>query len=129
MKVLNIDYDFYQFPDEISTIEEFVKHITENYHSFIQLVQFQTENCNFPYFIKEDTKTVYLNISQIEHISEADATVLCRLDYDSRLERVVQEKCIDCVHYDEDSNSDNLKGHRDKLSLDGECWGYEKKTD
>ena len=41
--------------------------------------------------------------------------------------KVVSEKCVDCVHYQEDAEGDNLKGHREKISLDGECWGYEKK--
>ena len=37
---------------------------------------------------------------------------------------------IDSATYASDvdnSECDNLKGHREKLSLDGECWGYEKK--
>lgn len=43
------------------------------------------------------------------------------------LEQVVKKKYIDCVHYEETSEDDNLKGHREKISLDGECWGYERK--
>jgi hypothetical protein len=70
---------------------------------------------------------VYLNIANIDKFTEEDVTVLPRLDYDIRLEQVVKKKCIDCVNYEEDSECDNLKGHREKLSLDGECWGYEKK--
>lgn len=33
------------------------------------------------------------------------------------------------IHYEEDEDGDNLKGHREKLTLDGECWGYEKRAD
>ena len=29
--------------------------------------------------------------------------------------------CRYCANYDEDSIGDNLKGHRDKINLDGEC--------
>lgn len=42
---------------------------------------------------------------------------------------VIQQKCVDCIHYKENLEGDNAQGHRERLSLDGECWGYEKKTD
>ena len=67
------------------------------------------------------------NIAAMEIVKEVEATVLCRSDYDACLERVVKKKCVDCVHYEEDSEGDNQKGHCEKISLDGECWGYEKK--
>ena len=129
MKILEIDYDFYYYPQGISSIDDFIDYANSNYNSFVKLIQLKTENCAFPYFIKEDTKEIYVNIATIEKISEEEATIFCRLDYDVRLEQVVKNKCIDCVHYEEDSESDNLKGHREKISLDGECWWYEKKED
>lgn len=129
MKLLEVDYDYYQFPQGITTVKDFVEYITDKYHSFIPMVQYQTENCVFPYLIEEEVREVYLNVAKIDNICEAEATVLCRMDYDSKLYRVVQKKCIDCVHYEEDFEDDNLEGHRGKLSLDGECWGYEKKID
>ena len=114
MKILEIDYDYYYYPQDISCIEDFIKYANDNYNSFIRLTRFETENCAFPYFIREETKEVYVNIATMEKITEAEVTVLCRLDYDSRLEQVVKKKCVDCIHYE-------------KISLDGECWGYEKK--
>ena len=127
MTILEIDYDYYYYPQGISCIEDFIAYANEHYNTFIKLTRFETENCTFPYFISEETKPVYVNIATIGKISEAEVTVLCRLDYDVRLEQVVKQKCIDCVHYEEDNEVDNLKGHREKLSLDGECWGYEQK--
>ncbi len=127
MKILEIDYDYYYYPQGIFCIEEFIAYANKHYNTFIKLTRFETENCAFPYFISEETKQVYVNIATMEKISEAEVTVLCRLDYDIRLEQVVKQKCIDCVHYEEDNEGDNLKGHREKLSLDGECWGYEPK--
>ena len=59
--------------------------------------------------------------------SEEEVTVLCRHDYNVRLEQIVKKKCIDCAYYEEDLEGDNLKGHRGKITLDGECYGYEKK--
>lgn len=127
MKILEIDYDYYYYPGGISCIEDFIAYANEHYNTFIKLTRFETENCAFPYFISEETKSVYVNIATMKIINEAEVTVLCRSDYNNRLEQVVKKKCIDCVHYEEDKDSDNLKGHREKLSLDGECWGYERK--
>lgn len=128
MKILEIDYEYYYYPNGISCIEDFITYANEHYNTFIALTRFETENCAFPYFISEDTKQTYVNIANIDRISEEDVTVLCRLDYDIRLEQVVKKKCINCVHYEEDSEGDNLKGHRERISLDGECLEYEKKN-
>lgn len=127
MRILEIDYDYYYYPQGISCIDEFASYTNDNYNTFIKLTRLETENCAFPYFISEETKQVYLNIATIKVMTEVEATVLARLDYDIKLEQVVKNKCINCLHYEEDAEGDNLKGHRDKISLDGECWAYEKK--
>lgn len=127
MKILEIDYDYYYYPQGIFGIKDFISYANLHYNTFIELRRFETENCTFPYFIKEETKLVYVNIATMEKISETEGTVLCRLDYDIRLEQVMKKKCIDCVHYEADNKGNNLRGHREKLSLDGECWGYEQK--
>lgn len=129
MKILNIDYEYYYYPQGIFCIEDFVAYANEHYNSFIELTCFDIDNCVFPYFIKEETKQVYVNVATMEKIKEVEASVICRLDYDIRLEQLVKKKCVDCVHYEEDNEGDNLKGHREKLSLDGECWGYERKSE
>lgn len=127
MKILEIDYDYYCYPQNISNIEDFIKYANGNYNSFIKLTRFETENCVFPYFIEEDTKEVYVNIATMKNITEEEVTVLCRKEYDARLEAVVKSKCINCANYKEDSEGDNLIGHRGKMSLDGKCYGFEKK--
>ena len=127
MKILEIDYDYYYYPQGICSINAFVELVNKNYNSFIKLIRFETENCAFPYFIKEETKEVYVNVATIEKFSEEEVTVLCRHDYNVRLEQIVKKKCIDCAYYEEDLEGDNLKGHRGKITLDGEYYGYEKK--
>lgn len=128
MKILEIDFDYYQYPENIKCIDEFIKYVTDNYNSFIPLVQYQTENCAFPYLIAEEVKTVYVNVSRIEKIYEEESTVIStRKEYDARLQKIVDEKCTNCAHYEEDSEGDNLSGHREKLTLDGTCWMFEKK--
>ena len=129
MKIIEIDFMEYMFPEGIDTIEGFIEYLNNNYGSFIPILKFQTENCKFPYLIKDDVKTVYLNVSKIESVNEAEIDVLSRKEYDARLKEVVAEKCVDCEYYTEDTKGDNLKGHREKLSLDGECRYYKKKSE
>ena len=64
MKLLEVDYDYYQFPQGITTVKDFVEYITDKYHSFIPMVQYQTENCVFPYLIEEEVREVYLNVAK-----------------------------------------------------------------
>lgn len=129
MQILNIDGSYYQFPETLSTIEAFILYANEHYHSFMPLRQYQTDNCVFPYLIEEETKTVYVNVARMEQLYTEEVTIIpTREAYDKQLKQVVQEKCLDCIHYKEDTDGDNLVGHRDSLSLDGECWMYEKKT-
>ena len=78
MKILEINDDYYYCPDEFSDIESFVSYLNEHFNSFIGLTMLDTQNCVFPYFIKEETKETYLNISAINRIIEVNGTVLCR---------------------------------------------------
>jgi len=130
MQILNIDGDYYKFPKNISTIEKFMRFVGEHYNSFIPLTQYQTENCAFPYLIEEETKTVYVNLARVGQIYAEEATVIpTRKEYEDRLRQIIKVKCVDCIHYKEDEDGDNLSGHSEKLTLDGKCWMYEKKTD
>ena len=128
MKVLEIDFNYCYYPKGISCIEDFIAYANGNYNSFIELTCFDTNNCAPPYFIDGETKTVYINVARINEIRETDVTVLSKLDYDIRLEQVVKAKCVDCEYYEEHSEEDNLKGHREKISLDGECPWYSKRN-
>lgn len=129
MKVLNIDYDYYVYPQGIESLETFIASLNADYNRFILLSRFETEKCAFPYFIREDVKQVYLNVANIDKIWEDEVTVLDRAEYERRLAEAVAQKCKDCVYYEEDLDGDNMKGHREKLTLDGECWSYQKKED
>ena len=133
MKKINValidNVQYCKFPKGINNITEFIEFLNENYHSFIELEFLIEEGCVAPFYIEEDLKTEkqYWNPSNIRLVKEAEASILRRWEYEEKLKKVVSEKCVDCVHYQEDAEGDNLKGHREKISLDGECWGYEKK--
>ncbi len=129
MKILEIDYDYYYYPEGITCIKDFIDYANKHYNSFIELTQFERKNCVYPYFIREETKQAFINVASLNKIQEAEATVLCRSDYDIRLKQVVAQKCIDCVYYKENLEGDNLIGHRDTISLDGKCHLYRKKDD
>lgn len=127
MKLLQIDYDYYLYPQGMTCVEDFIAYANQNYHSFIELTQFSMENCVFPYLIKEDAEKTYVNIAEIDQIKEVEATLLDRADYDERLRCVVAKKCVDCEYYIEGDSDDDLEEHRDRLSLDGDCAMYSKK--
>ena len=128
MKVLSLDYVYYKFPQNISNIKEFISYATQHYHSFIPLIQYQTDNCLFPYLIEEDTQEVYVNVAKMYYICVEEATIIpTRKEYDDRLKKIVLEKCVNCENYEEDFDGDNLCGHRNQINLDGKCWRYKKK--
>ena len=133
MKKFNValidNVQYCKFPKGINNITEFIEFLNENYHSFIELEILIEEGCVAPFYIEEDLKIEkqYWNPSNIRLVKEAEASILRRWEYEEKLKKVILDKCVNCVHYEEDAEGDNLKGHREKISLDGECWGYEKK--
>ena len=127
MKILKIDYAYYYYPENVNSLDSFIEYLNTADKKFIKLICLDQENCVEPYFIKEDAKERYLNVNLLKTIYESEGTVLTRAEYDKRLAEAVKNKCLDCVHYTEDSEGDNLIGHREKLSLDCKCWSYEKK--
>ena len=129
MKILEIDYDYYYFPDGITSLDAFVDYVNGHYHTFIELTQLVTENCVFPYLITEDTARVYVNAANLNKIQEVEVTVISRAKYDCRLMQIVEKNCKDCVHYVQDMTGDNLRGHRGRISLDGKCAWYQKTDD
>lgn len=126
MKAIEIEYDYYQYPKGITSLRQFADYLNNSNLKFIEIVRFIDDNCKEPYFISEETETVYLNVSQIKYIREVEITVLPKIEYERRLKKIVAEKCTSCSEYDEDSQGDNLKGHRCNINLDGFCPFYEK---
>lgn len=126
MKLLEIDYEYFKLPEGMSCVDDFMTYANDHYPSFIGLVQYKTDDCVFPYLVQEDTQTKYVNIANCNYVCEVEATIYNRKEYDVLLERVVKQKCLDCVNYKEDSQELNLSGHRDKLCLNGECVLYQK---
>ena len=121
MKALRLDWRFCKYPPGIKTKEEFIGYINTQIHTFLRLEMFDRENCAFPYFIEEDVKTIFVNMSQIHDIEEMDIKVLPKAEYDKRLAECIENVCRYCTHYEENMTVDNMKGHRNSINLDGEC--------
>ena len=127
MKILQLDNNYFRFPDGIKTVEEFVEFVNNSSQKFIKMTMLCEEHSVAPYFIEEDQKIVYVNPLQVAIIEEINGKVMLRIEYERRLREVVREKCLDCVHFKGDP--DNLDGHYERLRLDGHCWGYEKRDE
>ncbi len=131
MKVLLLDYRYIMYPEGISSLEQFIDYANKHFNEFIKLTELSTENCREPYFIKEDVKTVYINLSAIETISEVEIkAIIPKEEYKERLKKIVNEKCVHCASYTELTDPDeNLGGHWNNISLDGECYGFNPKEE
>ena len=127
MKLLQLDTNYYRFPEGIKTAEDFAEFANNCGQKFVKMTMYSEEHCMEPYFIEEDKKTVWVNLSQITFIEEINGKVMLRVEYERKLREVVRQRCLDCVYFKGDP--DNLDGHYDRLRLDGHCWGYEKKAE
>ena len=127
IKLLQLDSNYYRFPEGINTADEFAEYANNSGQKFVKLTLYSGEHSVEPYFIEEDKRTIWVNLSQIPFIEEIDGEVLSRIDYERRLRQVVRQKCLDCVNFQGDP--DNLDGHYERLCLDGRCWSYEKRDE
>ena len=127
IKLLQLDSNYYRFPEGINTADEFAEYANNSGQKFVKLTLYSGEHSVEPYFIEEDKRTIWVNLSQITYIEEIDGEVLSRIDYERRLRQVVRQKCLDCVNFQGDP--DNLDGHYERLCLDGRCWSYEKRDE
>ena len=127
MKILQLDNNYFRFPEGIKTVEEFIEFVNNSSQKFIKMTMLSEEHSVAPYFIEEEQKTVYVNPLQVTIIEEINGKVMLRVEYERRLRQVVREKCLDCVNFQGDP--DNLDGHYERLCLDGRCWSYEKRDE
>ena len=125
--VNNVQYC--KFPEGISNIEEFIKCLNGNYHSFVELEMLVEEGCVAPFFIEEDLKIEkqYWNPSAIRNIKESEVFILPRWEYEEKLRKVIAEKCVHCVYYSENKCEEDDISHIEHIDLNGKCYGYENK--
>lgn len=117
MKTFYYKANIYEMPEE-KPRQIFIEEIKEN--PIVALRLYKEDHCMAPYFIKEETQTVLLEIDEPERIIETEAVLLSKEEYDRKLRKQVIEKCAGCLRYDNDSN--NLTGNDTELTLDGMCF-------
>ena len=111
MKVLEIDYDKYIYPEGVSTPEEFADYLLSHTGKFIPMRYYTTDHCRDP---------------MVTVFRECEVTVLSREEYDRRLAEKIDEKCVGCAKYVR-NGGDCGSNICEELSLDGYCWNYESK--
>ena len=127
MKLLQLDNNYFRFPEGIKSVEEFIEFVNNSSQKIIKMTMYSDMSCVAPYFIEEDKRVVYVNFGQVTWIEEIDGNVMLRVEYERRLREVIREKCVTCDHFKGDP--DNLDGHYDTLRLDGYCWRYENTSE
>ncbi|MDD6174624.1 MAG: hypothetical protein PUC59_02525 [Firmicutes bacterium] len=128
MQAVCLNHIFYcRFPEGIHSIHEFVDFLNRNYHSFIKLEVFLQEGCIAPYFTGDKTEIQYWNPSFIHCLTESEIHLCTEAEYEERLRKVIQEKCVHCIYHSEDVCKQDFESYREHLSLDGECCTFERK--
>ena len=82
MKILQLDNNYFRFPEGIKTVEEFVEFVNNSSQKFIKMTMLSEEHSVAPYFIEEDQKTVYVNPLQVTIIEEINGKVMLRIEYE-----------------------------------------------
>ncbi len=128
MKVLEIDYDKYIYPDGISTPEAFGAYLLAHSGRFIEMRYFSGDNCVAPYYIEGETGSKFINPAMVSVFRECEVTVLSRGEYDRRLADLEKNRCVHCAKYKMNGCEcgDNI---RDNLCLDGKCWHFAADVD
>ncbi|MCC8068280.1 MAG: hypothetical protein LIO71_00705 [Ruminococcus sp.] len=121
MKILVLDSIPFMYPQGVSSLDEFMDFANKNFYMFIPMSELSMKNCVYPYFVEDDIFVRYVNLSLVKSFFEDDVEIISRLEYDERLEDLQEEICINCKHYFENFDGDNLEGHRDEMRLDGYC--------
>lgn len=121
----NINYC--KFPEGIDNIKDFVGFLNQRYNSFVELEMLVENSCVAPHFIEGKTEKQYWNPLLIRCIKESEVYLYTQDEYDEKLKEVIACKCVHCVNYSEDVCEQDFESHREHISLDGECYGFEKK--
>ena len=58
MKILQLDNNYFRFPEGIKSVEEFVEFVNNSSQKFIKMTMLSEEHSVAPYFIEEDQRVV-----------------------------------------------------------------------
>ena len=129
MKILVLDSMPFMYPEGISSLDEFMDYANENFYKFTPMNELSMKDCVYPYFVEDDICTRYINLSLVKSFFEDEVEMLSRYEYDERLKDLQEEICVNCKHFFDNPDGDNLEGHRDEMRLDGYCPNFEPIND
>ena len=118
---------YFKFPDGVDNIKDFINYLNKTQDKFVELEVFIDDGCVAPYFIEEKTEKQYWNTSLMRCITEAECFIYTKDEYDEKLKEVIAKKCVNCANYTEDVCEMDFDSHREHISLNGECYGFEAK--
>ena len=125
MKALVIDFgsftSLYLYPNDIDDIEEWTDYLNTCEEQFVKMSVLMSRDNVYPYFTDDNIEEQYVNLAAVTTYQETEIEIMSRDEYDRRLAECVDAICPNCAHYEEDSQGDNLSGHRDEMRLDGVC--------
>lgn len=123
MKVLAINGDFYLYPANVSSVDEFADFLENSDKKFIKMRKLFETKCVSPYYIFEEIKEAWLSVANIDEFCEAEVVVSNRDDYEKMLNGVKKKLCARCEEKD-NCFSDPKEEYREKLCLDGSCFEF-----
>ncbi len=123
MKVLSINGEFYLYPSNCATPDEFSAFLSSDDSKFIKIRKLFENNCVSPYYILEEIKEVWLSVASIDEFYEEEVVIFDREEYEKMLQNVKKKLCARCEDKDECFN-DKKEEYREKLCLDGTCFEF-----
>ena len=126
--VLINNIHYCKLPKDIENIEAFIELLTEKHNSFVLLEAYEETGCVAPYFVESELKTEaqYWNVSHIRVVKEEEIILLRKYEYEEKLNKIIQEKCVKCIHYSDDKCKQNDVSIYEQIDLNGKCYLYEE---
>lgn len=92
-------YHYIPYSPEIDSLEAVANFLNEHRGEYAEFETLNNECCRLPYFIRENTVRVRINISDISYIDEIDANFVTKEEYAQLLSLVIAQKCVNCARF------------------------------
>ena len=116
--------NFYSLPNGIDSVSMLVEYAEKNQVAEFKVTNFNPKDCIYPVFISENFFEETITISSSAKLYEKEIAVATKKEYDEMLEKIINIKCVHCVHYRE-HKKDDLESYRHNISVLGRCPYFE----
>lgn len=124
VKAFYYDGKYYLLPKEDRSVSQLRDRIGDGVQ--LTLTELCEVRCMAPYFTMNGLAERQVLISDPRRIYPVDAFLMPAEEYDTRLRTIVEAKCPGCFRYGNDAQ--DLSGHYEEISLDGQCLEREDDT-